>query len=130
MDALHDILKHYGMPEENIESAITQIAQGYGAQRYLEGVDSGAKAVSEMGESLEKENADKYRAEIDAKEEEKRKKKAIDRGVGCLNAVRAMLDLSRFGCTHRQRNFYNESIMKYIDIAIGDMEAEKEPMPF
>lgn len=47
MDALHEILAHFGMPEENIESAITQIAQGYGAQRYLEGVKSGAEAVSE-----------------------------------------------------------------------------------
>jgi hypothetical protein len=47
MDALHLILAYYGMPEENIESAITQIAQGYGASRYLEGVKSGAEAVSE-----------------------------------------------------------------------------------
>ena len=87
-------------------------------------------SVSEMGKSLEKANAKSFCAEKDARNEEERKKKAIDKGVGCLNAVRAMLDLSRFGCTHRQRNFYNESIMKYIDIAIGDMEAEKEEKPF
>ena len=53
MDALHEILAHFGMPKENIESAITQIAQGYGAQRYLEGVSSGAKAVSELGKKEE-----------------------------------------------------------------------------
>ena len=43
--SLYDILAYYGMPDENIESAITQIAQGYGACRYLEGVASGAEAT-------------------------------------------------------------------------------------
>ena len=43
--SLHEILAYYGMPEENIESAITQIAQGYGACRYLEGVAMGAEAT-------------------------------------------------------------------------------------
>lgn len=46
-NSLTDILRYYGMPEENIDMAITQIAQGYGACRYLDGVTAGAKAVKE-----------------------------------------------------------------------------------
>ena len=43
--SLTDILRYYGMPEENIDMAINQIAQGYGACRYLDGVKDGAEAV-------------------------------------------------------------------------------------
>lgn len=43
-------LRHFGMPEENIEKCVTQIAQGYGACRYLEGVQIGAEAVNELAE--------------------------------------------------------------------------------
>jgi hypothetical protein len=50
MSALHEILAHYGMPKENIESAVEQIAETYGACRYLEGVAAGAEAVKELGE--------------------------------------------------------------------------------
>ena len=46
MKALTEILRFYGMPEDNIDMAINQIAQGYGACRFLEGVEIGAKAVS------------------------------------------------------------------------------------
>lgn len=35
------------MPEENIEIAIEQIAETYGACRYLDGVSDGAEAVTE-----------------------------------------------------------------------------------
>lgn len=41
-------LRAFGMPEENIEGCITQIAQGYGACRYLEGVQHGAEASVEL----------------------------------------------------------------------------------
>lgn len=40
-------LRRYGMPKENIEYCVTEIAQGYGACRYLEGVSDGAEAVIE-----------------------------------------------------------------------------------
>lgn len=46
MKALTEILKFYGMPEDNIDMAINQIAQGYGSCRFLEGVKAGAEAVS------------------------------------------------------------------------------------
>lgn len=48
MNALKEILGFYGMPEENIDSAIEQIAETYGACRYLDGVASGAEAVEEL----------------------------------------------------------------------------------
>lgn len=41
-------LEYFGMPKENIENCITQIAQGYGACRYLEGVQHGTEAVNEL----------------------------------------------------------------------------------
>ena len=48
MNALKEILGFYGMPEENIDSAIEQIAETYGACRYLDGVAAGAEAVKEI----------------------------------------------------------------------------------
>lgn len=48
--SLTDILRYYGMPEENIDMAINQIAQGYGACRYLDGVKDGAEAVGSTAE--------------------------------------------------------------------------------
>lgn len=48
MSTLHKILAHYGMPEENIEAAAEQIAETYGACRYLDGVKAGADAVIEL----------------------------------------------------------------------------------
>ena len=48
MSVLYKILAYYGMPEENIETAIEQIAETYGACRYLDGVKAGADAVKEL----------------------------------------------------------------------------------
>ena len=50
MSVLYKILAYYGMPEENIENAAEQIAETYGASRYLDGVKAGAEAVKELGE--------------------------------------------------------------------------------
>ena len=85
-------------------------------------------SIKEMGEHLEKANANSFTAKKDAKNEEERKKKAIDIGIGCLNAVKAMLSIG--GGTHRQRDFYASAIVKFIENAISDMEGEKEPYPF
>ena len=48
MSALHEILGYYGMPKDNIESAAEQIAETYGACRYLDGVKAGAESVNEL----------------------------------------------------------------------------------
>lgn len=58
-------LKFFGMPTENIENCATQISQGYGACRYLEGVQHGAEAVNELG----KEVARQEQPEVDLAEE-------------------------------------------------------------
>lgn len=48
-------LAFFGCPEENIEKCATQIAQGYGAIRYLEGVQRGAEAVNELAQQEQPE---------------------------------------------------------------------------
>lgn len=48
-------LAFFGCPEENIEKCATQIAQGYGAIRYLEGVQRGAEAVNELAKQEQQE---------------------------------------------------------------------------
>ncbi len=57
-----------------------------------------------------------------AKHDMERMKKENDanyqQAVGCLDAVKAMLQLSQGnGATHRMRDFYGESIIKFIDSA-------------
>lgn len=48
-------LAFFGCPEENIEKCATQIAQGYGAIRYLEGIRHGAEAVNELAQQEQPE---------------------------------------------------------------------------
>ena len=53
--------------------------------------------------------------------------------VGCLNAVKAMLELSQgSGATHRMRDFYGGAMIKFIDSARQELTArhDAEPMPF
>jgi hypothetical protein len=50
MTTLEEILGFYGMPKYNIEAAAEQIAETYGACRYLDGVKVGAEAVNELKE--------------------------------------------------------------------------------
>lgn len=55
MNTLEEILGFYGMPKYNIKAAAEQIAETYGACRYLDGVKAGAEAVKEQKEIAEKE---------------------------------------------------------------------------
>ena len=72
-----------------------------------------------------------------AKHDMERIKKENDanyqQAVGCLDAVKAMLDLSQGnGATHRMRDFYGESMIKFIDSARQKLAArhDADPMPF
>ena len=72
-----------------------------------------------------------------AKHDMERMKKEDDANyqqtVGCLDAVKAMLELSQGnGATHRMRDFYGESIIKFIDSARQKLAArhDADPMPF
>lgn len=63
MNALRGILGYYGMPEENIDLAIEQIAETYGASRYLEGVSDGAEAVNDLASDMEADTGKELRNE-------------------------------------------------------------------
>ena len=72
-----------------------------------------------------------------AKHDMERMKKENDANyqqtVGCLDAVKAMLELSQGnGATHRMRDFYGESIIKFIDSARQKLAAshDADPEPF
>ena len=57
---------------------------------------------------------------VKAKHDMERMKKENDanyqQAVGCLDAVKAMLELSQGnGATHRMRDFYGESIIKFVE---------------
>lgn len=74
---------------------------------------------------------------VKAKHDMERMKKENDanyrQAVGCLDAVKAMLELSQGnGATHRMRDFYGESIIKFIDSARQKLAArhDADPMPF
>ena len=72
-----------------------------------------------------------------AKHDMERMKKENDanyqQAVGCLDAVKAMLELSQGnGATHRMRDFYGESIIKFIDSARQKLTERHDaaPIPF
>ena len=74
---------------------------------------------------------------VQAKHDMERMKKENDanyqQAVGCLDAVKAMLELLQGnGATHRMRDFYGESIIKFIDSAKQKLAArhDADPMPF
>ena len=74
---------------------------------------------------------------VQAKHDMERMKKEnnanYQQAVGCLDAVKAMLELSQGnGATHRMRDFYGESIIKFIDSARQKLAArhDADPMPF
>lgn len=74
---------------------------------------------------------------VQARHDMERMKKENDaiyqQTVGCLDAVKAMLELSQGnGATHRMRDFYGESMIKFIDSARQKLAArhDADPMPF
>lgn len=50
--------------------------------------------------------------------------------VGCLDAVKAMLESSSGGVTHRMRDFYAEAMVKFIGNAKATLQSYAEPEPF
>lgn len=53
----------------------------------------------------------------------------LHRSVGCLDAVKAMLESSG-GATHRMRDFYAEAMVKFIGNAKATLQSYAEPEPF
>lgn len=54
----------------------------------------------------------------------------LHRSVGCLDAVKAMLESSGGGATHRMRDFYAEAMVKFIGNAKSALQSYAEPEPF
>lgn len=55
--------------------------------------------------------------------------KMLHSSVGCLDAVKAMLESSG-GATHRMRDFYAEAMVKFIGNAKATLQSYAEPEPF
>lgn len=53
----------------------------------------------------------------------------LHRSVGCLDAVKAMLESSG-GATHRMRDFYAEAMVKFIGNTKATLQSYAEPEPF
>ena len=85
-------------------------------------------SVKEMEKNLEKANADLQGAKDTLIAEERRFRNGMDEAIGCLHAVKAMLSVE---CgTHRQRDFYSQAMIRYIDRAVKNIKAEEDPLPF
>ena len=87
--------------------------------------------IEELQKQIERKGYELTAAKKSEKDEEKRKVEAINKGVGCLRAVKAMLTMNIGSvATHRQRDFYASAMVKYIDSVVAEMEGEKDPYPF
>ena len=86
------------------------------------GLTSKSKAtldtISEQSKTIEQLTNEVVKAKRDMERISKENDAYYQQTVGCLDAVKAMLQLSQGnGATHRMRDFYGESIIKFIDSA-------------
>ncbi len=102
------------------------------------GLSTEQEAATRATISKQSETINGLQGEVaQAKHDMERMKKENDanyqQAVGCLDAVKAMLELSQGnGATHRMRDFYGDSIIKFIDSARQKLAArhDADPMPF
>ena len=74
--------------------------------------------ISEQSKTIEQLTNEVVKAKRDMERISKENDAYYQQTVGCLDAVKAMLQLSQGnGATHRMRDFYGESIIKFIDSA-------------
>lgn len=86
------------------------------------GLTSKSKAtldtINEQSKTIEQLTNEVVKAKRDMQRISKENDAYYQQTVGCLDAVKAMLQLSQGnGATHRMRDFYGESIIKFIDSA-------------
>ena len=87
-------------------------------------IEEQEKTIRNKVDELNSARREKSEAETD-------KERAINEAIGCLHAVKAMLTNScNCGATHRQRDFFGEAIVKYIDQSINNLDFDKDPNPF
>lgn len=92
------------------------------AEDITAGLASESKAtldtISEQSKTIEQLTNEVVKAKRDMERISKENDAYYQQTVGCLDAVKAMLQLSQGnGATHRMRDFYGESIIKFIDSA-------------
>lgn len=92
------------------------------AEGITAGLTSESKAtldtISEQSKIIEQQTNEVVKAKRDMERISKENDAYYQQTVGCLDAVKAMLQLSQGnGATHRMRDFYGESIIKFIDSA-------------
>lgn len=79
---------------------------------------SESNTISEQSKTIEQLTNEIVKTKRDMERISKVNDDYYQQTVGCLNAVKAMLQLSQGnGATHRMRDFYGESIIKFIDSA-------------
>jgi hypothetical protein len=89
-------------------------------------------AISKQGEAIERLAGEATQAAMEMKRVKKERDTYYQQTTGCLDAVKAMLELSQGnGATHRMRDFYGQSIIKFIDSARQKLAASREDeIPF
>jgi hypothetical protein len=87
---------------------------------------------SKQGKTIERLTGEVVKAAKDMERVKKERDAYYQQTTGCLDAVKAMLQLSQGnGATHRMRDFYSESIIKFIDSARQRLAAGREDeIPF
>lgn len=88
--------------------------------------------ISKQSETINGLQGEVAQAKHDMERMKKENDANYQQAVGCLDAVKAMLELSQGnGATHRMRDFYGESIIKFIDSArqklAASHDADTEP---
>ena len=88
--------------------------------------------ISKQGETIERLTGEVVKAAKDMERVKKERDAYYQQTTGCLDAVKAMLQLSQGnGATHRMRDFYGESIIKFIDSTKQRLAAGREDeIPF
>ena len=88
--------------------------------------------ISKQGETIERLTGEVVKAAKDMERIKKERDAYYQQTTGCLDAVKAMLQLSQGnGVTHRMRDFYGKSIIKFIDSARQKLAAGREDkIPF
>lgn len=89
--------------------------------------------ISNQNETIQRLMGEVVKAAKDMERMKKENDANYQQAVGCLDAVKAMLELSQGnGATHRMRDFYGESMIRFIDSARQKLAArhDADPMPF
>ena len=89
------------------------------------------EVVTRLRQQLQIAQADGIRLRDELKAEKNRNKEIRTTATGCLEAVKAMMvHSSGIAATHRQRDFYNNAMAKYMESVIADLRSVDDEPPF